>query len=240
MGNESLSDFFGQPNLGQGSAPDTDVPADDSPEQGQDADYAGDDEPAEANNSVPYSRYEEANAKVKALEARNDELFRALLSNRPAAPQEEEVEVDPDVARQVNPLLDRRLKGVEAMMARQEMADKMSRVEELSPGISKMWDKIQEEFQALPGHLQAEFDTMGGAIALRQKIDARTPRPSKTAADALKRRAHTEAGPGTRTGGSRQPNDQDIERMTSAQFEAYLASVQENQRRPAGSGKLIR
>ena len=225
MEHDELSQFdgrFEEPVEPATEAPNGDVPAG---EDGEQTGVAGSDstDGAQGNpRSVPYERYEEMAARRREAEARNDELMRYVLSGRSPAPAAEEEPTDPDVERSVAPIIDRKMRGVEELIARQRHSDQLAQLEELSPGAAKMWPEIQAEFRSLPLHLQPDFDGIAGAVALRARIDARAKKPTAEAANALKRRAHTEASPGTNTRGNTAPTGRDIKQMTTAEFARYL------------------
>jgi len=236
MALDSLSEFDGREFLSSDEAPAEQAGNEQDDPQAGDPVETGDAGDSEGGRGpVPYNRYEETTQRLRDLEARNDELMRMLLADRRPQAQPEEEETDPDVERSVAPILNKRLRDVDKLLERERRTEQMTQLEELSPGIGKLWPKIQEEFKKLPPHLQPDFDGPAGAVALRARIEAR-PKNGTGAAGDLKNRSHTEASPGSNTRGKAQLSAQDINKMSRAEFDAFVETMRGRGARTGSDG----
>jgi len=231
-------DYLAQAAPDDASAGDPAQPADDADVEQQQlpAQEQEPQAPQAPEQNATAEQIRELNARLRSEQQRVDELMRLLLSQRGPEPQQAPApEIDPDVRASVSPLLEERLREYDAIKRDYEHRQQLATLEEASPGIGAMWPQIQEEFGKLPAHLRKEFDTMAGAIALRERIERRTGAGAAGAA-AGKRRAHTESAPG---GGQRTralPTRQEVMNMSRADFEAFTEALQRAQRAPAKGG----
>lgn len=194
-------------------------------------------QPAEdgGESVVSMARFREVNEQLKRQEARVDDLMRFLLQDRMPgqAPAEDEPEIDPEVEASVSPLLDKRMREYEEVLRDHRHSKQLANLEEVSPGITKLWPQIKEEFAKLPPHIRNEFDNMGGAIALRARVEQRKS-GSTAMSDAAKRRAHTEAAPAGARSRGREVTPADIGKMTRAEFESFTESLRGQRHGRAG------
>lgn len=227
LANETAADPSGSSVPSADDATDPDSAESSAPAGEGDQGEEGDEPP----KAVAYERFKDVTDRLRQQEARVDELMRIILSARtaPAGGEDGAPSIDPDVKASVKPILDERLGEYDEVLRAHRHEQSMAQLEELSPGIGKMWPQIKAEFNKLPASVQPHFDNMGGAVALREKIEKRAA--AKATADASsRRRAHTEAAPATGGQGGRQVSAQDVKKMTRAEFESFTESLR-NQRR---------
>lgn len=214
------------------------------PDAGQETEesQAGGDEPepeepkTEPERMIPYSRFEEEVQARRRLEARMDDLMRVALSRPQEAPSGEQEstspDLDPDVVAMVKPIVEREMEPLKEVREERELAKKLELGESQMEGFRELWPDVQKEFQALPQELQAEFDTLGGALELARRVKARreaaaAPTPEERESERLEkleRRAHSESTPNSRPSTRRRISAADIMDMSAEDFEKFKAA----------------
>lgn len=240
MATDDLSqfDYLGEPLPDEQSDGEPAPQADDVNEPEQ---QLGASEPAtqpagdEGETVVSMARFQQVNEALRRQEERVDELMRLLLADRMRGEPDQDVdpEVDPEVEATVAPVLKKQMREYEEVLRDHRHQKQMAALEEVSPGITKLWPQIKEEYAKLPPHLRNEFDNMGGAIALRTQVEKRLGTRA-TSGDAAKRRAHTEAAPAGARSRGREVTAADIQKMTRAEFEAFTESLRGQRHGRAG------
>jgi hypothetical protein len=186
------------------------------------------------------SRFDELTERLRTQERRNDELMRMVLEQRkPAEPEVPETPTDPDVEAAIKPILDKRLKPVEAAIQERTQAMQLDQLDQMAPGFKDRWPQIQEEFNKLPPDLQPQFDSMTGALALDGIMRNKASKPSP--AKSLKRRSHSEtSAPARQTVSKKDVTAEDVHKMTAAEFNHFVESQRGDRGRPGEIDPLLR
>jgi hypothetical protein len=171
-------------------------------------------------------------------------LMRLALQNQPQPPVPEPRaaapdELDPDVMALVEPIINRKLAGLEPYLAERRRDEQLAQAEKLMPGFKEQWwPRVQEEFKTLSPDLQKEFDHPVGAVALAGMIQARERKVPPMASEVLKKRAHSEGAPNTQRKTPTLTPD-DINRMDPEEF-ARFKEAQLGGSKISGADRFLR
>jgi hypothetical protein len=184
--------------------------------------------PQDGSDSIPKERFDEVNDRLLAAEARNDRLMEQVLSSQSSTPDtgEPEIEIDEDVAKLVDPIINQRMKELEGrvnpLLKENELTQQFQQLEDVMPGITDLLPNIRDKFNQLPQDQQALFDTPAGAVALAQMVKAEGTTGS---GGDFAGRAHLEGRPGRAQSHGRNEGGIDpsfINSMTDEQFSEFM------------------
>jgi len=179
-------------------------------ESGQEREEPLQGQPAQEEQFVSKTRFDELLDRVRRAEERSETLMRDALSGRQN--HEQGPTWDPDVEEQVAPILEHRFQKF--------MGERY--LEENLPGFGDLKDEIKRRFEALPPEQREMYDNAVGAEALYGRIMAeKAAAMQRRRPPAMSSRAHSASGSGS-TSGREAP---DPHALSSQAFNSLLEDI---------------